>query len=335
MLGAVFGGSLSAALLGLTGNLDLPTNFFAWGFSAALGWLAWRGGACQASSSNLVAAAVALVLCLLSSGSWQASGIAVPLLVLLAIHWQWSRRPQSNELIEPARQLWILSWLAPLVATLALTIFVLQTWRPVMQSWMLAENATAARSTTEQLRLLELAASADPMDVDRTVQKLQLLAAKANAALDSAAFTIEATSVMMELTRFSEPKVVGYLIPKMAGEISLQMAAGAELRGLSNKEYLTAAGGFYSQAIDRYPSSVEMLIQHAAAAALAGDWPAAEKSVEKATEISNRTPHLDKKLPAQVIFLPLKPTGFEAQSDYVQAEPLADWLRTESKARLR
>jgi hypothetical protein len=200
---------------------------------------------------------------------------------------------------------------------------------------MLAENAAGARSVAEQLRLVELAAAADPMDVDRVVQKLQLQAAKAKESPDSAAFTSEAAQVMKELTRISEPNVVGYLIPKMAGEISLQLAAGAAVRALPNQEYLTAAGGFYSQAVDRYPSSVEMLIQHAATSALAGDWRAAAKSVEKATEISNRTPHLDKKLAAQMILLPLKPTGFEAQSDYVPAEPLADWLRRESKAKLR
>ncbi|OYW17197.1 MAG: hypothetical protein B7Z55_13020, partial [Planctomycetales bacterium 12-60-4] len=73
----------------------------------------------------------------------------------------------------------------------------------------------------------------------------------------------------------------------------------------------------------------------AAAAALAGDWGEAAKSLEKATEVSDRTPHLDKKLVAQLIFLPLKPTGFEAQTDYVSAEPLVEWLRTETKAKLR
>ena len=334
-VGAVVGGGLSAALLALTGNLDLATNLIAWGLSAALGGLAWRGGACHASSSHWVAAVVAVVLSLLSSGSWQASGIAVPLLVLLAIHWQSSLRLQSQELPEPVGHIGAFSWVVPWVATSALTIFVIQTWRPVMQSWMLAENAAAARSVAERLRLFELAAAADPLDVDRTVQKLQLLAAKVKEAPDSVAFTAEAAQVIVELKRISQPNVVGYLIPKMAGEISLQLAAGAAVRAVPNQEYLTAAGGFYSQAVERYPSSVELLIQLAAAAALAGDWPAAAQSVEKATEISKRTPHLDKKLAAQVILLPLKPTGFEAQSDYVPAEPLADWLRTESKAKLR
>ncbi len=334
-VGAVVGGGLSAALLALTGNLDLATNLIAWGLSAALGGLAWRGGACHASSSHWVAAVVAVVLSLLSSGSWQASGIAVPLLVLLAIHWQSSPRLQSQELPEPVGHIGAFRWVVPWVATSALTIFVLQTWRPVMQSWMLAENAAAARSVAERLRLFELAAAADPLDVDRTVQKLQLLAAKVKEAPDSVAFTAEAAQVIVELKRISQPNVVGYLIPKMAGEISLQLAAGAAVRAVPNQEYLTAAGGFYSQAVERYPSSVELLIQLAAAAALAGDWPAAAQSVEKATEISKRTPHLDKKLAAQVILLPLKPTGFEAQSDYVPAEPLADWLRTESKAKLR
>jgi hypothetical protein len=140
---------------------------------------------------------------------------------------------------------------------------------------------------------------------------------------------------MLQLNRISPPDVVGFVIPKLAGEISAQMAASATRFGLPNQEYLSAAGGFYRLAAQRYPSSVEMLIQHAVASALSEDWGAAAKSVEKATQVSDRTPHLDKKLAAQLIYLPLKPTGFEAQTDYVPAEPLADWLRTETKARLR
>ena len=339
VLGAIVGGGASAAMLALTNNLDLPTNLIAWGLSATLGWLAWRGGACKISASNLVAAVVALAMCLLSSGSWQASGIAVPMLVLLGIHWQLSARLQSVELPEPVeRHRWLrpglFSWLAPFVATSALTIFVFQTWRPVMQSWVLAENAAAARSVAEQYRLFELATAADPLDRDREMQAVHVLATTANEARDSTAFTVEANRVMQELKRISPPDVVGFLIPKLAGEISTQMAVSADRLGLPNQEYLSAAGGFYRLAVERYPSSVEMLVQHAAASALAGDWRSAANSVQKATQISDRTPHLDKKLAAQLIFLPLKPTGFNAQTDYVPAEPFAAWLRTEIDAKL-
>ena len=335
VFGAAVGGGLSATMLGLAGNLDLPTNMIAWGLSAALGWLVWRAETRQISPANLVASVVALLLCLLSSGSWQASGIAIPLMILLAIHWQWSARAQSDEPQGLVQRLGVQSWVAPLVAAAAFTIFVLQTWRPVMQSWMFVENAATARSAEERFRLFELAVAADPLDAERGMQKVQLLAVSANETSDAAAFTADASRVMHELNRISPPNVVGFLIPKLAGEISSQLAAYAARRGLPNQEYLNAAGGFYSLAVERYPSSVELLVQLAAASALAEDWPLAEKSLEKAWQISDQTPHLDKKLAAQMILLPLKPVGFESQSDYVPAEPFADWLRREIKAKLR
>lgn len=330
IVGAVIGGGLSAALLGLAGGLDLPTNGIAWGLSAALGWLAWRSDVSETTAANLVAAIVAVVLCLLSSGSWQASGIAIPLMSLLAIQWQANQgMPAGTERRGAIR------WVAPIVACLGLAIFVLQTWRPVMQSWMLAESAAAAASNEERIRLFEQAVEADPLDVERGLHRVQLLALKANESTSDAGFSSVAAGVMQELQRISPPEVVSFLIPKLAGEISLQLAANAARRGLPNQEFIVAAGGFYSLAVERYPSSVELQVQLAAASALAEDWRSAAKSLEKACEISDRTPHIDKKLPAQMILLPLKPNGFESQSEYVPAEPLVDWLRTEIEAKLR
>lgn len=331
VLGAGVGGGLSAFMLGGAGNLDLPTNVVAWALSACLVWLVWRAGVREISAANLVASVVGLVLCLLSSGSWQASGIAVPLMIVLAIHWQWSAKLQRHTVVRS--DAW--QWVAPLFALAGFAIFVLQTWRPVMQSWQLVESAASARSTEERLRLFNLAAAADPLDLERAMHKVQLLAVMANEKSDPTAFTVDAARVMSELNRISPPAVVGFLTPKLAGETASQLAANAARRGLPNQDYLQAAGGFYSLAVERYPSSVELLVQHAAACALSEDWSSAEKSVEKAYQISDRTPHLDKKLTAQMIFLPLKPSGFEMQSEYVSAELLADWLRTEIKTKLR
>jgi O-Antigen ligase len=333
--GAAGGGCLSAAILASAGSLDLLTNLFAWSLSAALGWMAWRLGVQETSAANLVAAVVAVVTCLLSSGAWQASGIAIPLVSLLAMQWQRDRKTLSGESQKSVASLGKASWLAPIAASMGFAIFVLQAWRPVTHSWMLAESGVAAQSIEERIRLFKLAAEADPLDRERELHILQLLAAKTLEATDRTAFNAEAARVMEGVNRISPPNVVGFLIPKMAGEIVSQLAASAARRGLPNREYLAAAGGFYSLAVQRYPSSVELLVQHAAASALAEDWHSAADSVEMACQISERTPHLDKKLAAQMIFLPLKPTGFESQSDYVPAEPLVDWLRTETKAKLR
>ncbi len=329
-LGAIAGGGLCATMLGLLGNLDLPTNLLAWGLSVVLGWIAYRGADGEGSAANLVAAALALLLCLLSSGSWQAPGIAIPLMILLAILWQSPplEAASNGRAITP-------SWLGPLLATTGLLIFVFQTWQPVMRSWTLVESAATARSPDERLRMFELAVAADRWDTERDLQKVQLLVARTIESPDSMSFTADASRVMVELNRVNPPNVVGFLGPKLAAELSSQLAAGAAQRGLPNQDFLVAARGFYSLAVERYPSSVELLVQHAAASALLDDWRSVENSLEKAGQISDQTPHLDKKLAAQMILLPLKPAGYEAQTDYVPAEPLTNWLRTEVKAKLR
>ncbi len=187
----------------------------------------------------------------------------------------------------------------------------------------------------ERLRMFELAVAADRWDTERDLQKVQLLVARTIESPDSMSFTADASRVMVELNRVNPPNVVGFLGPKLAAELSSQLAAGAAQRGLPNQDFLVAARGFYSLAVERYPSSVELLVQHAAASALLDDWRSVENSLEKAGQISDQTPHLDKKLAAQMILLPLKPAGYEAQTDYVPAEPLTNWLRTEVKAKLR
>ena len=378
--GAALGGLAAVCLLSLLGSLDFLVMITAWILAVVLGsvgwWSRWQfekqsdeqftnlehaqsefAANGDLSQANLVAAVLVVLLCLLASGSWQASGIAVPFLIMVAMHWRlmhWRLIPdevgattqteeQSGSLASGSFSSGSFSsgsfssgslnsgaWAA--IACVAVLIFIQQTWRPVTQGWVLEAQATSARSLGEQLRLIELAAAADPLDVERRLHVGQLKSAQVGSIQDPETFTKQATLLLEELKALSPPDVVGYLTPKLAGQLAFELAATAERLRQPNEVYLAAAKGFYSAAVERYPSSVELQMQLAAVAAIDEDWALAASSVQRATELSDRSPHSDKKLGAQLIWLPLSPAGYESQTGYVPAEPLAAWLRTQSKA---
>ncbi len=357
--GAVVGGVAASSLLSLLGRLDFQIALTAWGVAGLLGCVVWWStshfdklaianeqaesasaepvGSGATSDANLLAAVLVIVLCLLASGSWQASGIAVPFLMVVAMIWRTNLSGNSEASVHAGSHADtnlknVASMASAAMACVAILIFIQQTWRPVTQGWVLDAQAASARSLAEQLRLIELAAEGDPMNADRRVQVLQLKGLQVVSVQDSATFAKEAEQLLEELKVLSPPEIVGYLRPKLAGQISFDLAAAAAGLGQPNKIYLGAAKGFYSQAVERYPSSVELLVQLAAVAAVDEDWQLAASSGLRGTEVSDRCPHLDKKLATQLIWLPLRPAGYESQTGYVPAEPLAAWLRSNAKA---
>ncbi len=334
IVGAIGGGFVEASFLSLLGMLDFQVTAVAWIIAAVLGWLAWHCGAKEAGARNLLAGVLAMLCCLLAAGAWQASGIALPLLVILAILSSDNSARNSGRSNESAATGTAATWIGPALALSALAIFVLQTWRPVTQSWIYAEQASTARSADEQLRLMEAAVAADPLDAEREVQFIQLIAARTNAIQDASMFSEAVRGLLQRLADFAPTDGVGYLRPKLAGQIAFDLGARAAELGMPNGELLAASGGFYNTAIERYPSSVELLIQRAVVAAIAGDWPTTSAELQKAEEISDRTPHADKQIGSQLIWMPLVPEGYPSQTGYVPAEPLFTWLRTQSKAKL-
>ena len=314
--------------IGMIDSKAMPGSAIAWSAAVVLGLIASRSGLDRVSLPNLIAAAAVVLFGLLASGGWQASGIAIPTMVVLAmIASRVSSDSSERQLSGQA------TWLVPIVAVAAMMVFIVQTWRPSMQSWILTQQASSARSTNEQLRLMEAAVAADPLDAERKVQLVQLMAARTNTLQTASEFTESATSLMEQLQRLSPPDVVGYMRPRLAGQLALELAATATRLGLPNADYIAASRGFYRQAVERYPSSVELWVQSAVVSSLEDDWSAVASSLQKATEISDLTPHSDKKLNAQQIWLPLVPRGYESQTGYVAAEPLANWLRTQSEAK--
>ncbi len=334
MIGAIGGGVVEASFLSLLGMVDFQVTAVAWFIAAVLGWLAWHFGAKEAGVPNLLAAVLAMLCCLLAAGAWQASGIAMPIMVMLAMLSSGNSSAGKSVSNNVRNSESALTWIGPGLALSALAVFVLQTWRPVTQSWIYAEQSSTARSADEQQRLMEAAVAADPLDAEREVQFLQLIAARTNAIQDASTFIEAVRELLQRLVDFAPADGVGYLRPKLAGQIAFDLAARAVELGVPNGELLAASGGFYNMALERYPSSVELQIQRALVAAIAGDWSTTAVGLRRAEEISGRTPHADKQIGSQLIWMPLVPEGYSSQTGYVPAEPLFTWLRTQIKVKL-
>ena len=95
---------------------------------------------------------------------------------------------------------------------------------------------------------------------------------------------------------------------------------------------LERAQGYYLTAVERYPTSTELRLQLAAVAAFAGDENTYRTELREARRLSELTPHDDKKLENQLIWLPLReiPASLRVAGEReVRAEPLMAWLRSQ------
>ncbi|MCA9181664.1 MAG: O-antigen ligase family protein, partial [Planctomycetales bacterium] len=146
--GASLGGALCLGLLGLLSSLAVPVLAVTWLVSAGvIGLLQPLLMAGQATMHGASRAAVLTMLaCLLVSGSWQASGLSVPILVCLVVA---DRNGAENKWRTlPASGLETTSWkLMPqqvaivVLPALGLLCFLLQCWRPTTMSWSLVQQA--------------------------------------------------------------------------------------------------------------------------------------------------------------------------------------------------
>lgn len=301
-----------------------------------------------------LAAATVMLVCLLTSGSWQASGLALPLASWFAIAC-------------PARALWPTNvkstggrdMLAALVLVGLLAAFLLQTWRPVHMSWTLEQNALAALELDDaQSAAVSARASiaADPLSAAPRRLLVHILAAQAE---QQSIAQLKASSQQVEvaLTELLASDSSTYLNWTLGAETMLTLAASAQasdaaalpsrISGAPDvaadtkwlsplaKLLLGRADYYCRGAIDRYPSSVAHRAQHAVILALLDDYDAAQDELTSAFTLSTRTPHLDRKLQMQQVWLPeslalfpeqaiVRPT---ARSAWVKAEPLCEHLR--------
>ncbi|MGN6547992.1 MAG: O-antigen ligase family protein, partial [Aureliella sp.] len=228
-----------------------------------------------------LAAATTMLVCLLATGSWQASGIALPLVAWLAI--SSFGRNTNDETAEPSTDTaqraidWRSAW-QPAVMVLLLAGFIFQTWRPVNSSWTHEQQVYAASARGDLDSALQSARQsreADPINpmpyrlvVQMLVYRIDMQPPERLEAL--------CDQVESELAALLECDPVPDLPWNYAAESAMTLAAAAESHAPSAdlvpespegyariavvsplaRRMLERAAEYQQGAVERYPSSV-------------------------------------------------------------------------------
>jgi O-antigen ligase len=339
--GAMVGGSLCAVALSVLSGLNLWGAIISW-FCAGL-LIVWARPSLQTEPAQLAliarTAVVTMLACLLVSGSWQASGLALPMILLLVIgRKHYPQSPSQTTATNPLPPTTATSetlvgwrrWWPAYLPLVGLFIFLIQCWRPTIGSWSHIQQAQSASSSKQQLALIDAAVQADPLDTEPLRMRAQLLTQEAIHA-PPALFEQMGSQAHASVEAWLARDCVKSLNWQWSGEHALQLAATAQTLGLENEIYVERAVGYYEQALARYPSSIGLRAQLAITFAIADQWPESHRELQIALELDAQTPHLDKKLESQQLWLPLLPAEAEAelalQKPWIPAEPVILWLR--------
>jgi hypothetical protein len=354
--GALIGGIGCGIILDLLSELDLAELAWSWVPAIVVGWLVHRPVQSWVATQPLLplrTAALALILCLLANSSWQASGLAVPLLLLLIF----SSVPTPQEIpaqpdVEPypgsARSDPKLNgsrWLTVVLPALGLGCFIFQSWRPTTMAWALRQQVASAPTVQQQWELAQAAAAADPLDSDALSVTAHLRFVDASLST-SATFPPLAQQAAESYQLWLSSDSKKYSNWMLAGNRMLDLATMAGDRQLPQLGWIENSLEFYGQAATRYPSSVEVHAQLAAtyaAAALTEPtfWKNAFREYHVAIDLSEATPHLDKKVSGQVLWLPVLPAGLlpedprnqsSSSQPWIAAEQIFEWIRTQESA---
>ena len=337
LIRGAIGGFLCIFLLSLLKGQDLLITLLLWSVSAGLILAAWPllKQAFETGSEKTAAGAIAVLVCLLASGSWQASGLAIPLMVLLATATPTASHQKLNENT---------SWAVVVLPTVALTAFVLQAWRPVNSAWAQSQQALLATSAREQANLYEQAVELDPLDDTLKSRLAQIYAGQASVG-GRGEFPRLSKRAMEVLKEWLTQDSHGYPNWRLACHLAMDLSArAADLRLPELEERFTQAAREYAEsAINAYPTSVELRVQLSAIAAWTGDLAVAETELERAIQLSETTPHQDKKLGRHRTTLPgdqqirfpfpaLPADAWIGEQPTVNAEPLIEWIRSKLNA---
>jgi hypothetical protein len=341
LLGAAVGGTFCLAANWLLMGIDIEGICLGWLIAIPLG-LTMRGLIRElATQGSFVVrlAAGAMILCLLASGSWQATGIAVPWLVLLVC--STPRPPLVSAAGETNaayfRSFGHLSTLA--LPVIGLIVFVFQSWMPTTRCWSLLQQATLANGLNNRLELATSAADADPLAAEPLHVIAQTLAWDAEQSGTKSQFDRKSQAAIEAMETWLEADAAKATSWQFAGDRLLKLAARCQELGqdpssllhksLLHKSLLHKAQEYYAEASRRHPTSVGLHLQLAAVYGLMQDKTAALAELALAEMLSAQTPHADKKLYSQQIWLPSLPSTMPTLGEsYVPAEPVAKWIRS-------
>lgn len=336
-LGGCVGGAVCIGLVSLLQGYDLILVGVCWLPAAALVFLMKPMLLSLADSRLLIFfGALVMMLCLLVSGSWQANGIGVPLVLLLAL-----TNGVTSGVTDAGQASKHVRWLPAAVALLGLVCFLLQAWMPVMNAWSLSQQAQFASTPAQQIAMSMDAAKADPLDTELESwvaqgHALTALSAPGGLAVRSSSKAIEALDAWLarDSHRFNNWR--------QAGDLAFKMSKRLADEGEDTEDLDAKALEYYGKAVARYPNSPELRVQLAAAAFRTEEWGLFESELDEGIRLSEISPHEDKRLGRhqqskagdQMICFPFKidtrlpgsakTDGFDGS---VPAEPLIEWMR--------
>lgn len=343
VIGAVVGGLLGWMVLYLFGYESgmLVALFVAMSVAGLLVWMSAQVLNDFLTSTTVLAqsATLGILLCLLVSGSWQAGGLMVPILIGIATSRSNSRLQTTEDSTQPGvnpsdvASSFRLNAAALIAALLIMAGFAWQSWMPVLQSNAITGQSFISRD--QQLEAVEKARKLDPLnaELDRYRAKLLIDAALStstaiefDSACDSA---IDATNAWT----LREPK--SFLTWQFAGDRMLELTAMSERLGSARRlQYLELASEFYAKAVQARPHSAQLRIQSAYCLELLGKTTEANVELDRAISLSNDTPHADQKIEVVLIWTPNAPVGLTSQIDsapYSRAELVMNWIRSHQK----
>lgn len=326
LLGCFAGGGLLLCGLFLFRQVDAESFLVAWPIACVMGCCIHPLSNQLATQPRAVmqAGLVTICVCLLASGSWQASGLAIPFVVLLAAlaETDANRQQTANR-----------AWIPVSIAAFGLAAFCLQTWLPVTRVWNLRAELPFARSAAQQKQLIDQAIAADPLDAQLLSLRGQVLAIR-TAAGTKLTFQRDAEVTREQVDRWLQADGVSSGNWKLAGCIMLDLADAAASFDLPPDPWLREAAERFAAAVKRYPSDVGLRVQLAACYVLAEENEPARRELDEAWRISRTTPHDDKKLNMQEIYMPSGVLPPEASQQIqllsdgrVKAELAASWVR--------
>ncbi|MCR9293863.1 MAG: O-antigen ligase family protein [bacterium] len=348
LVGGLVGGGMCGILLWLLAAANLAVWLATWLVAGLLAAVCCRPiRQCITEQGFLMGLGpLALLICLLASGSWQASGIAVPFLILLAAGLPDAIRsayPRPDKQNPQTAFRWQPEHGALLLACSGLAVFLYQTWLPTTHAWSLLQQAQSASRVSDQLALARAAAAADPLDTQAEAFAAQGQVSLAVSA-DREQFNLAASQAIEQLDGWLNRDRNNFTNWRLAGNLMLDLCAVARQHGMAEDIFAKKAMEYHAQAVQLYPTSVELQIQAAASASLAKQWNAALENIETAILLSSLTPHEDKKLGRdqtmgqgvgdQVIWWPFPTLPSELRGgppNMVLAEPLIEWIRTQAE----
>ncbi|MFN3193615.1 MAG: O-antigen ligase family protein [Aureliella sp.] len=356
LTGGTLGGLVCVSMLVLLMGMDLWVVVLAWA-PAVLATVLLASSIRSLIPFRFVflSAAVSIGLCLLITGSWQATGIAVPLLLLMALSLERERMAPVARMNPKAQERssgnsvsdFSMAVGVPMLAVAGLMVFVFQSWMPVTQAWAKQQSAAFSESTVEQEQLAEAARDADTMDADLQGGVAQLAVRKALQS-DRRLFPTRAAEAMVELEGWLQLEKTSFAAWRDAGNQVFSLLARASRDDADQSSYGQVVEQYYAKAVQQYPTSAELRVQWAAILAVLGDGERCEKEIQVALRLSENSPHEDKRLGRhrtqgdgdQLVWFPVVPTDRTDLGDscpvpnMVYAEPLIEWMRKQTEVTL-